>query len=165
MSRGTQWYRSLYWRIAIGYVALLAVLLLLQTGLAIWLTDRVWGRASRTPAQLAELAASDLSAQLTANSSFDIQQHVRDRYRSGYQPFVVVVDGDPRTYSNRDPIPPNLFREAMRKAAKAAFRFLRRRTQKAVRRLAGPTPFAPPSVLPDISPARGEIALSAGTAL
>jgi two-component system OmpR family sensor kinase len=110
-----RWYRSLYWRIAIGYVALLAVLLLLQTGLAIWLTDRVWGRASRTPAQLAELAASDLSAQLTANSSFDIQQHVRDRYRSGYQPFVVVVDGDPRTYSNRDPIPPNLFREARRR--------------------------------------------------
>ena len=110
-----RWYRSLYWRIAIGYVALLAVLLLLQTGLAIWLTDRVWGRASRTPAQLAERAASDLSSQLTANPAFDIQQHLRDRYRSGYQPFVVVVDGDPRTYSNRDPIPPNLFREARRR--------------------------------------------------
>ena len=110
-----RWYRSLYWRIAIGYVALLAVLLLLQTGLAIWMTDRVWGRASRTPAQLAELAASDLSAQLTADPSFDIQQHLRARYRSGYQPFVVVVDGDPRTYSNRDPIPPNLFREARRR--------------------------------------------------
>jgi signal transduction histidine kinase len=110
-----RWYRSLYWRIAIGYVALLAVLLLLQTGLAIWLTDRMWGRASRTPAQLAELAASDLSAQLTTNPSLDIQQHLRDRYRSGYQPFVVVVDGDPRTYSNRDPIPQNLFREARRR--------------------------------------------------
>jgi len=110
-----RWYRSLYWRIAIGYVALLAVLLLMQTGLAIWMTDRVWGRASRTPAQLAELAAADLSSQLTANPSFDIQQHLRDRYRSGYQPFVVVVDGDPRTYSNRDPIPPNLFREARRR--------------------------------------------------
>ena len=46
------------------------MLLLLQTGLAIWLTDRVWGRASRTPAQLAELAASDLSTQLAADPSF-----------------------------------------------------------------------------------------------
>ena len=35
-----RWYRSLYWRIALGYIALLAVLLVVQTGLAVWLMDR-----------------------------------------------------------------------------------------------------------------------------
>ena len=109
-----RWYRSLYWRIALGYVALLGVLLLVQTGLAVWLTDRVWGRASRTPAQLARLAADDLSAQLAADAAIDIERHLRDRYRSGYQPFVVVIDGDPRTYFNRSPIPPTLGRDARR---------------------------------------------------
>ncbi len=109
-----RWYRSFYWRIAIGYVALLAVLLLVQTGLAIWLTDRVWGRASRTPAQLAELAAQDLSTQLAANPSLDIQAHLHDRYRSGYQPFVVVMAGDGRAFTNRSPVPPSLARDAWR---------------------------------------------------
>jgi signal transduction histidine kinase len=109
-----RWYRSLYWRIAIGYVALLAVLLLLQTGLAIWLTDRVWGRASRTPAQLAETVAEDLAVQLTANPSFDIAAHLRDKYGYGYQPFIVVIDGDGRTFFNRAPLPPTLARDARR---------------------------------------------------
>ena len=36
------WYKSLYWRIALGYIALLALLLLVQTGLAVWLTNRMW---------------------------------------------------------------------------------------------------------------------------
>ena len=72
------WYRSLYWRIALGYVALLAVLLLVQTGLSVWLTDRMWGGASRTPEQLAELVAQDLSAALAQSPQFDLDQYLRD---------------------------------------------------------------------------------------
>ena len=34
------WFRSLYWRIALGFVALLAAVLLAQTVLFLWLTDR-----------------------------------------------------------------------------------------------------------------------------
>ena len=37
------WYRSLYWRIAFGFVALLAILLLAQGLLFLWLTDRFVG--------------------------------------------------------------------------------------------------------------------------
>ena len=68
------WYRSLYWRIALGYIALLALLLLVQTGLSVWLTNRMWGRASRTPTQLAELVAQDLSAQLEQAPQTDVEQ-------------------------------------------------------------------------------------------
>ena len=47
------WYRSLYWKIAFGFIAMLAVLLLSQGLLFLWLTDRIFGTAPRTPAQLA----------------------------------------------------------------------------------------------------------------
>ena len=107
------WYRSLYWRIALGYIALLALLLLVQTGLSVWLTNRMWGRASRTPAQLAELVARDLSTELAQFPQTDVEQHLRDKYGAGYQPFVVVLRGDMRTFSNRPTaIPPNLGRDA-----------------------------------------------------
>ena len=109
-----RWYKSLYWRIALGYIALLAVLLVLQTGLAVWLVDRVWGQ-TRMPAELADIVSRDLSAQLTRNPAFDVERHLRDEYGSGYQPFVVVLAGDPRTLSNRGPLPPNLGRDARRR--------------------------------------------------
>jgi hypothetical protein len=64
-----RWYRSLYWRIALGYVALLAVLLLAQTGLAIWLMDRVWGQ-TRMPAELADLVGCALSGRLAEAPGF-----------------------------------------------------------------------------------------------
>jgi signal transduction histidine kinase len=117
-----RWYRSLYWRIALGFIALLAVLLVLQTALAVWMTDRVWGRAHRTPAALAETVAQDLSAQLAQNPSLDVERHLRDRYGSGYQPFVVVLDGDPRTLANRGPVPPTLGRDARRRLSSGEWR-------------------------------------------
>ena len=107
------WYRSLYWRIAVGYIALLAVLLVVQTGLAVWLTDRMWGRSSRTPGELAEIVAQDVSERLVQSPGLDLDKHLRDRYGSGYQPFVVVLTGDDRTLSNRpSAVPQTLGREA-----------------------------------------------------
>ena len=111
------WYRSLYWRIALGYIALLAVLLVVQTGLAVWLMDRMWGQASRTPAELAELVARDLSQRLSQDPAFGVERHLRDEYGSGYQPFVVVLAGPgvSRVFENRSPVPPNLARDARRR--------------------------------------------------
>ena len=37
------WYRSLYWRIAFGFIALLAVVLVAQVVVFLWLTDRIVG--------------------------------------------------------------------------------------------------------------------------
>jgi two-component system, OmpR family, sensor kinase len=106
------WYKSLYWRIALGYVALLAVLMLVQTGLSVWVMDRMWGGSNRTAEQLAELVAQDLSARLAQSPQFDVEQHLRAQYGSGYQPFVVLLRGDARTLSNRpNAIPMNLGKE------------------------------------------------------
>ena len=55
------WYRSLYFRIAMGFVALLAALLVIQAGVFIWLTVVV-GRSTLGPAQLASEVAGELGA-------------------------------------------------------------------------------------------------------
>jgi two-component system OmpR family sensor kinase len=112
------WYRSLYWRIAMGYVALLAVLLALQMGLVLQLSNRMWGHAVRTPAQLAEQVALDLSDQLRETPDFDIQSHLRKQYSSGYQPFAVAIVGDLRNFTNHPTVvSPSLYRDARRRLA------------------------------------------------
>ena len=56
------WYRSLYWRIAFGFVALLAVVLVLQVILFLWLTDRIVGPSSKSPQQLATNLAAEIGS-------------------------------------------------------------------------------------------------------
>ena len=61
------WYKSLYWRIAFGFVAMLAALLLAQVLVFVWLTDRVVGWSAQSPEELVSSVASDLSTALTRN--------------------------------------------------------------------------------------------------
>ena len=100
------WYRSLYWRIAFGFVALLAALLLAQGLLFLWLTDRFLASpSSRTPQELADDVARDLSAVLTEDPAVDLERYVRREYGGVYQPFVVMMR-DGRRITNRDtPLP------------------------------------------------------------
>jgi signal transduction histidine kinase len=94
------WYKSLYWRIAFGFVATLAALLLAQGGVLLWLTDRVVGSSWRTPEQLVASVASDVSAALTENQSLDLDAYVRDHFHQVYRPFLVIMR-DGRMTSNR----------------------------------------------------------------
>ena len=103
------WYRSLYWRIAIGFVALLAALLVIQVGVFLWLTVVV-GRSSLGPAQLAAEVAGELATALEHDPSLDVSEHLRDKFGRLYQPFLVVMH-DGRTASNRaDYLPPGFGR-------------------------------------------------------
>ena len=53
------WYRSLYWRIALGFVALLAALLVVQGLVFLWMTGRMADLfPNRTATQLAATLAS-----------------------------------------------------------------------------------------------------------
>jgi len=100
--------RAEHWRIAVGYIALLALLLVSQATLSVWLANWLWGRATRTPAQLADIVAQDLSERLAASPSLDLDQYLRQRCGRGYQPFVVAMQ-DGRSASNRvSAIPPVL---------------------------------------------------------
>jgi signal transduction histidine kinase len=107
------WYKSLYWRIAFGFVATLAVVLLAQGAVYLWLTDRIVLTSSRTPEQLVASVAADLAPALAADPSLQLDSHLRDNFRHIYRPFVVVMK-DGRAASNRpNGLPPNYLR-AMR---------------------------------------------------
>ena len=104
------WYKSLYWRIAFGFVAMLAPLLVAQVLVFVWLTDRVVGWSAQSPEELVSSVASDLSAALTRNPSLPLETYVRDEFSHIYRPFLVVmVDG--RAASNRpNGLPPGYIR-------------------------------------------------------
>jgi signal transduction histidine kinase len=100
------WYKSLYWRIAFGFVAMLAALMLAQALVLMWLTDRVVGWSAQSPQELVTSVAADLSAELGRNSALPLESYVRDEFSHIYRPFVVVM-ADGRTASNRpNSLPP-----------------------------------------------------------
>jgi signal transduction histidine kinase len=107
------WYRSLYWRIAIGFVALLAGLLVAQALLVLWLTGQADSfLPGRSPDRLARLVASDLGAALARDPDLDLEHYVRDQFGRVYQQIVIVM-ADGRVAVNREvPLPPGILRAA-----------------------------------------------------
>jgi signal transduction histidine kinase len=104
----TVWYRSLYWRIAIGFVALLAALLVVQGGLFVWMTNRTDLFPSRSPAQLASTIASDLSAALGERPDLDLETYIMSRHGRAIRGFVVVTLDGRTVVSRRIPPPADL---------------------------------------------------------
>jgi len=113
------WFRSLYWRIAIGFVAMLAVVLLLQTALFLWLTGR-FAESNRTPQQLADEVARDLSEALTENPVLDLEKQVHERYGDVKQAFAVILR-DGRRAANRGSVLPPGFGERPRRGGPPPF--------------------------------------------
>ncbi len=106
------WYRSLYWRIAIGFVGFLAVLLLAQAGLFVWMARSTGGIFPATSnARLGELVASDLRDRLEDDAQLDVAAHLSSEYGRSAQVFVVALT-DGRTFTNRRVAPPALVRNA-----------------------------------------------------
>ena len=122
-----RWYRSLYWRIAFGFIALLAILLLAQGVLFLWLTDRFVGSSpSRTPTQLAELVAGEVGTALEQHPDLILEAYVRDHFSHVYQPFLVAM-ADGRRASNRpNALPPEFGRGAEARLRGATESFGRR---------------------------------------
>jgi signal transduction histidine kinase len=103
-----RWYLSLYWRIALGLVAFLALMLAAQAALFVWIFDQTAGSVpARSPRRLAVIVASDVAAALDADPSLDLTQYVRDQYAHVFQPFAVIMR-DGRIISNRNEVPDEL---------------------------------------------------------
>src|SRR5262245_37569915 len=104
------WYRSLYWRIALGFVALLATLLVMQIVIFLWITGRMTDFfPNRSPAQFAATLAADLSVTLTDQPGTDVDAYVNEgRYSGSSRGFVVVLTDGQTILSKRVPPPPNL---------------------------------------------------------
>src|SRR5262245_44759216 len=103
-----RWYRSLYWRIALGLIAFLAIMLAAEGGIFLWMTDRIAGSMpARSPRRLAALVASDLGTALTANKGLDIDNYIREQFGQTLQTFVVIMR-DGQILANHDDVPPQL---------------------------------------------------------
>ena len=100
------WFRSLYWRIALGFVGLLAALLLAQALLFLWLTGRIDDSPQgRTPQQLADFVARELSDALAIDPSLDLDAHVREQFADIKRPFAVAMRDGRRTSNRPDALP------------------------------------------------------------
>src|SRR5688500_16814679 len=106
--RSTSWRRSLYWRIALGLFAFLALMLAAEAALFLWMTGEIAGSMpARSPRRLAVLVASDVGAALASNPSLDLEQYVSDQYGDVFQTFLVVLR-DGRVVANHEDVPEDL---------------------------------------------------------
>lgn len=108
------WYRSLYWRIALGFVGVLAFLLVAQAVVFVWVSGRaadVW--PGRTPAEYAQLIAADVTAVIADQPDVNLETFIAQRFPGGYRAFVVAMRDRQLIYGRGVPPPPMLGRAAM----------------------------------------------------
>jgi two-component system OmpR family sensor kinase len=89
------WYRSLYWRIALGVVGFLAAMLLVQAVLFVWAVSQT-GRSlpGQSPGRLGLTVALDLGSVLERDPQVDLARYVHDQYAQYTHPFfVMLTDG------------------------------------------------------------------------
>ncbi len=90
-----RWYRSLYWRIALGFIAFLAVMLLAQGALFLWLSSqRDEVMPPRLLADLARIVAEELSDAAASEPGADVADLARTRFAElGRPAALVLADG------------------------------------------------------------------------
>ncbi len=90
-----RWYRSLYWRIAIGFIAFLAATLVAQGGLFLWLsTQREETLPPRLLGDLASLVAEELGEAAERGPGVDLAPLADERFRDlGRPAALVLADG------------------------------------------------------------------------
>jgi signal transduction histidine kinase len=89
----TAWYRSLYWRIGLGFVLFLAAVLAVQGGTLVWLISRMEVAPGPPPPEITRLVARDLSEALAANPNLSIEQFLRQEYEGRLPLVAVMTDG------------------------------------------------------------------------
>jgi len=97
------WYKSLYWRIAIGLVVFLAAMLVVQAMLFTWVVAQS-GRTlpGQSPDRFADTVALDLRNALEREPQLDVARYIRDEYAEHTHPFfVMLADGRVVTSGSR----------------------------------------------------------------
>jgi two-component system OmpR family sensor kinase len=90
-----RWYKSLYWRIAFGFVVFLAAMLVVQAVMFTWAVSYS-GRTlpGQSPLRLGQTVALDLANALQQNPQIDLAKYVHDQYAQYTHPFfVMMADG------------------------------------------------------------------------
>jgi signal transduction histidine kinase len=87
----TVWYRSLYWRIAFGFILCLAGVLAIQGALILWLFERSESVSGPPPRGFTRGIATDLSLALAADPNLDLARYLRNTYQQRSYPFFVLM--------------------------------------------------------------------------
>ena len=91
-----KWHHSLYWRISLGFVACLALLLLVQATLFVWVVSRsAQTIPNQPPDRFAQNVAFEVTQALERDPALDIAQYVRQEFAHDAQPFLLVVRDGP----------------------------------------------------------------------
>jgi len=90
-----RWYRSLYWRIGLGFIVLLAVMLAAQAASFVWIAVQTeGGQPERMGQDFADLVAAEFESELAKNPSIDLKQYAASRLSAFHRPaFVIFPDG------------------------------------------------------------------------
>ncbi|HUU36015.1 MAG TPA: HAMP domain-containing sensor histidine kinase, partial [Vicinamibacterales bacterium] len=106
-SGARRWYRSLYWRIAAGFIAFLAMTLVAQGGFFLWLsTQREEALPPRLLADLASLVAEDLGDAVARTPGLDLPALARERFGELGRPAALLLRDGRVVASDAAPPPP-----------------------------------------------------------
>jgi signal transduction histidine kinase len=121
-----RWYRSFYWRIALGFVVFLAAMLVVQGVLFVWALSRS-GRtaAGESPERFAQAVAGDLAIAMADNPALDVRDYITGRYAREDLPFFVLLRDDSLVTSSDVPVPEGLLRAARVRLARRRERSFR----------------------------------------
>jgi signal transduction histidine kinase len=135
-----KWYRSLYWRIAMGVVAFLAAMLVVQAVLFVWAVSQS-GRSlpGQSPGRLGQTVALDLANLLEREPQADLTKYVRDQYANYTHPFFVMMTDGRFITSGSKSFPESMIRMARARLQGPPPRFQRFEGQ----RFEGPRPDGP----------------------
>jgi two-component system, OmpR family, sensor kinase len=135
------WHRSLYWRLAMGIIALLLLMLLLQAGAFVLLISRApVEQPARLLQRVAITTAFDLERELAREPGLDLRGFLAERFPTS-PPSVALVLRDGRTVSAaRDPVPEDLRRAVQERLSRGEWRPRQEWLERRERRL---TPFRP----------------------
>jgi signal transduction histidine kinase len=109
----SRWYRSLYWRIAIVFMLCLAVMLVGQAVLFIWVASRGGPTMpGQPPARFAETVALDIAGAIEREPALDVEKFVHEQYGRDSHPVLVMMRGGRVIENGGGPFPEPLVRQA-----------------------------------------------------
>src|SRR5688572_3853256 len=101
--------RSLYWRIGFGFILFLAITLVLQVALFIYVAgEREGGMPERMGRDFAELIAAEFEAELARDPQLDLRQYAERRVNELHRPAAIIFPDGSAVAPTGTAIPRNM---------------------------------------------------------
>src|SRR5688500_6820420 len=101
--------RSLYWRIGFGFILFLAITLVLQVALFIYVAGETeGGMPARMGRDFAELVAAEFEAALARDPDLDLHRYAEQRVNELHRPAAIIFPDGTAVAPSGTPIPRNM---------------------------------------------------------